>query len=142
MVGLVVLFLGELSLIRSEVFLVEEDERVVVVVLVLVEFEALDVEFSFLVLDVEFSFLSSILILDKVLAELLVDFTILVWFLLVERLGFASLVWFLEDDELGLIGLVWFLADKEVEVVEVFFFTGWPSFSASNNFLLPRNFEL
>lgn len=127
-VGLVVLFLGELSLARSEVFL-EVSE------LGLVEFEGLDVELSFL---------RAILMVggDDDLVELVVDLMSLVW-LLEDKLGLSSLVWFLEE-RLGLMSLVWFLEDWVVEVVVlVLIFLGWTcsssSSSNSNIFLDPKN---
>lgn len=123
--GLVVLFLGELGLVRSEIFLVES----------FVEFNVFDeeVEFSFLILEVEFNFLSSSLVLapsesddnkvdDFVVFVVLVELVlvvILVWFLVEIRSEvLASLVWFL-DERVGLRSLVWFF--KERVVLEILF---------------------
>lgn len=123
--GLVVLFLGELGLVRSEIFLVES----------FVEFNVFDddVEFSFLILEVELNFLSSSLVLAPsesddnkvdvfvvfvVLVELVLV-VILVWFLVEIRPEvLASLVWFL-DERAGLRSLVWFFEERVV--LEIFF---------------------
>lgn len=120
--GLVVLFLGELGLVRSEILLVES----------FVEFDD-DVEFSFLILEVEFNFLSTSLVLAPsesddnkvdvfvvfvVLVELVLV-VILVWFLVEIRSEvLASLVWFL-DERAGLRSLVWFFEERVV--LEIFF---------------------
>lgn len=117
---MVVLFLGVLGLVRSEIFLLEIE-------LGLTEFEDFDVELSFL---------SSIFLVgdEDVLVELELDLISLVWFLkerlglrslvwfLEDRLDLISLVWFLEEDKVGLISLVWFLEERELVGL---IFLGW-----------------
>lgn len=118
-----VLFLGEVSFPRSELFLAEEKP-------LLVELEAFEVAFSFLSFKVELSFLSSDLsrtvdVGDAFLVEF-VGLRGLVWFLKEKfDLGFISLVWFLVD-RLDLARLVWLLdfSVVVVSVVSLAFFLG------------------
>lgn len=89
--GVVVLFLGVLSLSRSEDFLAENE-------VVLVELEDFDVEFSFGNLAVALSFFSPTL--DRLPPDAsFVEFLALpsMVLFLVEKLLLMSLVWFFED---------------------------------------------
>lgn len=102
--GLIVLFLGELGLIRSEDFSVRfelSDFEFEVFELDLVEFD---------VFEVELSFLSWVLILMVVVVSLVES-----------SVGLMSLVLFLDKPVGALINLVWFLVDK---VVGFFFLIG------------------
>lgn len=122
MVGFVVLFLGdELSLFKSEDFLVESE-----LVFVAVEFEVFEVEFSFLSWD---------LIVGVEPSD--VDLMSLVLFLVESEGRLISLVWFLIEPVIDLLTLVVFF--KEDSLVEVVFFliTGSSSSSTSNIDLLP-----